>query len=196
MRFSDGVYDALYERVFLSDYAGYKPEVQESPAGNATWDTQKKYAHVATKYSPDAWLMFHFDVAFGEALRVYKDLGFPDALRPDYDQCCLRILDYPPGASSAEHTDFDFMTLQLYRDRPEGFVRTGVSEGDDAISHGVHFGEIAELAGLRPATPHRVRALPERQRSVVFFVLPSLAAPLGDGTVGEWLKERYARSRR
>jgi hypothetical protein len=53
---------------------------------------------------------------------------------------------------------------------------------------------MAEVAGFRRATGHRVEPLDVRQRSIVFFVLPSPDAALV--TAGEWLAERYARSRR
>lgn len=80
----------------------------------------------------------------------------------------------------------------------------------EAISPGLHIGEIGELVGLGPATPHRVPARPYAQKSIVYFAMPDHAAQLpGTGaggfppqyvgangpTVGEWLRERIARSR-
>ncbi len=201
MRFTAFDYSELHDLVFEDGYPGYKPEVQESPDGDGVWDTEKRYAHIAPKYLTDpgvsdAILGHYYDRAFVEACRTYESFGFPEEFKPDYAQCCMRVLDYPPGAESAEHTDFDFMTLQLFRDTSEGFVRTDVREGDDDRSHGIHFGEIAELAGFRKAIPHKVIPLTRSQKSIVFFVLPSLTTKLGKGTVGEWLTERYARSRK
>jgi hypothetical protein len=204
MRFTEAEYEEIAGHAFRGDYAGYRPAVQESPNGDGVWDEGKRYAHVATKYSPLPDLMRYFNRAYFEARRVCSRLDVPRRLYPDPDQCCLRILDYPPGAGSATHTDFDLFTLQLYRDQPEGFVRQrGDSpsekagswrEDDDQVSAGIHWGEMAEVAGFRRATPHFVQPLDVRQRSIVFFVLPCSDAPLI--TAGEWLAERYARSRR
>lgn len=178
------------------EYAGYKPNVQESPNGDGVWDDKKRYAHVAPKYNPSSWLRAYYNAAFNEALRVHALLGFPGYLRPSWTECCLRILEYSPTAFSAEHTDFDLFTLQLYRDWRPGFVRVGeVRPGDDEASEGIHFGEMAEVAQLRPAMRHAVRPNPFKiTRSIVFFALPDRDAPLV--YAGDWLDERYARSRR
>lgn len=196
MRFTEEDYKDIHSLTFgTPDYAGYRPEVQEAPNGDGKWDEQKRYAHIATKYNPGPALMSYYTRAFEEACRVSKELEVPRRLMPDWHSCCMRILEYPPGASSAEHTDFDFFTIQLYRERPEGFVRTGtVDQADESISTGIHFGEMAEVANFRKAMPHFVRGLDVVQRSIVFFVLPNPEAPLI--TAGEWLSERYARSRR
>jgi hypothetical protein len=197
-------YDRIHALTFGDPtYSGYRPEVQESPNGDGVWDQKKRYAHVAMKYSPCAELMSYFNAAMAEAIRVCRKLSVPEGLYPDRNQCCLRILEYPPGASSAKHTDFDFMTLQLYRELPNLFVRDpGWLASDEEVSNGIHFGEMAEAAGFRPAMPHWVEACGMTQRSIVFFVLPSPDAVLerkGWGsplTAGAWLSERYARSRR
>lgn len=196
MRFTKEEYDEIYSLTFdTPGYKGYRPEVQEAPNGDGKWDEQKKYAHIATKYSPSPRLFEFYGRAFGEATRVYRELDIPSHLHPSWGNSCMRILDYPPGAESAEHTDFDLFTIQLYRDQPEGFVRTGtVDQTDESISTGIHFGEMAEVAGLRKAMPHRVKALDVRQRSIVFFAIPPKDSSLI--TVGDWLDERYARSRR
>ena len=196
MRFTEEEYNEIYSLTFdTPGYAGYRPEVQEAPNGDGKWDEQKKYAHIATKYNPGTELKRFYARGYEEAHSVCLKLGFPSHLYPSWDNSCMRILDYPPGAESAEHTDFDLFTIQLYRDQPEGFVRTGtVDQADESISTGIHFGEMAEVAGLRKAMPHRVKALNVRQRSIVFFVIPQPTATLV--TVGDWLAERYARSRR
>ena len=199
MRFTIADYESLHGLCFRDDYLGYKPEVQESPNGDGTWDTEKRYAHVAPKYlrggPVKGMLWTYFNMAHIEACSVHDALGFPRHLKPEYDECCLRVLDYPIGASSAEHTDFDLFTLQLYRDPVSSCVRTsGIRLDDNDISRGIHFGEMAEVAGLRPAMPHKVLPSQERQRSIVFFALPARGAALI--TAGDWLDERYVRSRR
>jgi hypothetical protein len=196
MRFTKEEYDEIYSLTFdTPGYAGYRPSVQEAPNGDGKWDEEKRYAHVATKYKPCSRLVEYYKAGFEEACRVSRDLAFPHHLWPSWENSCMRILDYPPGAESAEHTDFDLFTIQLYRDQPEGFVRTGtVDQADESISTGIHFGEMAEVALLRKAMPHKVVSLPVRQKSIVFFVIPSPDSSLI--TAGDWLKERYARSRR
>ncbi len=94
--------------------------------------------------------------------------------------------------------------------RTDGGTSEGSSTLDRArlISPGLHIGELGELVGLGPATPHRVPARPYAQKSVVYFAMPDHAArlprayePMQDRpepptqTVGEWLRERVARSR-
>lgn len=202
LRFTEAEYNRIHELTFgTPGYTGYKPTVQESPNGDGVFDTEKKYAHVAAKYRPCGELMIYFDRALREARRVHTELQLPKHLNPATFESCLRILDYPADAGSAEHTDFDLFTIQLYRDHPEGFRRTGgaffnpeTENADELVSPGIHFGEMAEVAGLRKATPHRVDALPYRQRSIVFFALPDADAVLV--RAGDWLKERYTRSRR
>jgi hypothetical protein len=199
MKLTEQEYLRIHELTFgTPGYAGYKPTVQESPNGDGVWDTNKKYAHIAPKYNPCPELMRFYERAFQEAIDVCVMLGLPRRLDPCWTECCMRILDYPPGASSAPHTDFDYFTIQLYRDRPEGFVRLDLVLADDEkASPGIHWGEMAEVAGLRQAMPHLVMPLAVPQRSIVFFVLPSPSAELAPGlTAGEWLAERYARSRR
>lgn len=196
MRFTEEEYQEMHDLTFGDpNYSGYRPTVQEAPNGDGKWDEEKKYAHIAMKYDPGPVLKRYYARAYEEAHNVSKRLGFPSHLYPSWDNSCMRILDYPPGASSAEHTDFDLFTIQLFRDQPEGFVRTGtVDQADESISTGIHFGEMAEVAGLRKAMPHYVKGLGVRQRSIVFFVIPPPESSLI--TVGAWLDERYARSRR
>lgn len=197
LKFTREDYDRIHALTFGDpNYAGYKPNVQESPNGDGVWDDKKRYAHVALKYNPCPELLEYFYAAYAEARRVHFALDAPRHLAPAVEECCLRILEYGPTAFSAEHTDFDFMTLQLYRDWKPGFVRVGeVRPGDEEVSEGIHFGEMAEVAQFRPAMRHAVRPNPfKTTRSIVFFVLPSRDAALI--SAGQWLDERYARSRR
>jgi hypothetical protein len=115
------------------------------------------------------------------------------------------VLEYPPGATSARHTDFDLFTLVAYRDPyPGGLVReeqmpTGgpFLSWADTISPGIHFGELFELGGFGAATPHEVKkvwgpfgeaswegipaAVSKPQVSAVYFALPAHDLVLPDG---------------
>jgi hypothetical protein len=240
-------YDLLNEIVFASEgddehelrYPGYRPEVKEIPNGDGKVDATKRFAHIALKYldAPGSEWMSDFAkralrealaVAHFEACRVAEALGVPAAFYPRAEFGALRLLEYPPGAGSEEHTDFDLFTVLCYRETPGDLE---LLEGGDAahemivgryakatdIDPHLHIGEIGELVGLGPATPHRVPARDYVQRSIVYFAIPDHAARLPrrvegvsryaqsgeiagvsyapDQTVGEWLKERLARSR-
>jgi len=213
MIFDRYTYNALHAAVFRPDYPGWKPDVVEAPNGDGRLDMHKRYAHVATKYLR-AWapssrrdralkdlLSETLCEAFQHAWIVARRLGVTEAYLPDLDACALRVLEYPPGVGGESHTDFDLFTTLCYRDDPAGLVRTQAPGADlDAFDPGLHIGEIGELVGLGPATPHYVRLLDKPQRSIVFFALPSHDAvlsgePGGWLTVGGWLAERMARSR-
>lgn len=217
-------------------YAGYRPDVQEAPNGDTRectacahpWsvvedcrackgtgrvpnvDAGKRYLHVAPKYNPPAWAVEYLARAHYEACRVAEALGVPDAYYPRVENGTLRVLEYPVGAGTAEHTDFNLFTALCYRSHPADLQRAGSllkqKHHLDHVSEGLHIGEIGELVGLGPATPHRVPARPYAQQSIVYFALPANGAvlPGPDGTrhrppygptVAEWLAERIARSR-
>jgi hypothetical protein len=242
--FTAGDYQTLHSIVFATDadgrprYPGYRPELVEYPSKDGTPDERdrmKRFAHVAFKYL-DTYaaatedtsehvciLRDMLDRCHAEALRVAKALGLPEAFTPRIEYSALRILDYPPGAGTQLHTDFNLFTLLCYRDRPEGLVRysyDGIDEAPaalDAIAPGLHIGELGEIVGLGPATPHEVvpvyeplgtagtwemfhGAAPAPQHSIVYFAIPDHDAvlngePGGWLTVGQWLAERMARSR-
>lgn len=176
-----------------------------------------RYLHVAPKYNPPGWAMAYLARAHYEACRVAEALGVPAAYYPRVADGTLRVLEYDVGGSQPEHTDSDLFTIVLYRSTPEdleltsghmspnwrrnpdGTEREGLDDAR-AIDPLVHIGEIGELVGLGPATPHRVPARPYAQQSIVYFAIPDHAARLPGPnldrtTVGEWLKERIARSR-
>jgi isopenicillin N synthase-like dioxygenase len=224
-------------------YAGYKPETREAPNGDtkaclscsAPWnvaedctachgtgrvpnvDAGKRYLHVALKYTPPAWALTYLARAHFEACRVAEALDVPAEFYPRVADGTLRVLEYPAGAGTAEHTDFDMFTILCWRSTPDDLERdywpsdAGPGENsprDDAesLSPGLHIGELGELVGLGPATPHRVPARPYAQKSIVYFAMPDHGARLpwresecpsvrDVPTVGEWLKERVARSR-
>jgi isopenicillin N synthase-like dioxygenase len=175
----------------------------------------KRYLHVAPKYHPPPWAADYYDRAFAEACRVATALGVPAAYRPHEAYCALRVLEYPPGAGTVEHTDSDLFTIVLWRSTPEDLEipRKTVpvpTQGHVerycaaiAMSPGMHIGKIGELVGLGPATPHRVPARPYAQKSIVFFAIPDHAAvihkpwgPVADEvTVGEWLDRELAKMR-
>lgn len=210
-------YRVLHSLVFQPMYPGYRPTVRELPNGDGKVDVDKKYAHVAEKYIKDfndlegRMMLDNFlDHAHVKALQVAKALNVPTEFMPKREFGALRILDYPPGAISNLHTDFDLFTIMVYRDQPECFVAHDHSViASDAdldrelrvlnareINKQLHLGEIGELIGLGKATPHEVIASPTTQHSVVYFAIPDHKAVLPTGqTVGEWLEERMARSR-
>lgn len=182
-----------------------------------------RYLHVAPKYSPPAWATAYLARAHYEACRVAEALGVPAAYYPRVADGTLRVLDYDVGGSQPEHTDPDLFTVLCYRSAPDDLevMHRHTVTGDLAEAHRrvrglspeyaktLHVGELGELVGLGPATPHRVPARPYRQQSIVYFAMPDHAVRLpcaecGAGkmwacragqTVGEWLKERLARSR-
>lgn len=177
-------YAQLYD-LFNSGYAGYKPTVKEIPNGDGVIDTDKRYLHVALKYDPPAWAMAYFFRALERAVTICRTAGLPEEFWPVSSESALRVLDYPPHAGSAPHTDFDLITLNCYRSTPDCIPATSV-----------HFGELAELIGWMPATSHRVIATPYSQHSIVFFALPARDVRLPNGLrMGAWLDARIARSR-
>lgn len=184
-------------------------------------DAQKKYLHVADKYTDaPAWARAYHDRAYAHACRVANALGVPAVYYPRPEFGALRVLEYPPGAGGAEHTDFDLFSVVCWRETPADlervppnastpglFAHVATRREAEALSPGLHIGEIGELVGLGPATPHRVPARPYVQRSIVYFAIPDHAAFLPrivpepswamgrPVTVGAWLAERMARSR-
>jgi hypothetical protein len=173
----------------------------------------KRYLHVAPKYGPPAWAMAYLARAHYEACRVAEALNVPAAYYPRVADGTLRVLEYPPGAGTVEHKDFNLFTIVLWRSTPEDLERAHLDRLDgsplakaQALSPGLHIGELGELVGLGPATPHRVPPRSYAQKSIVYFAMPDHAAKLpptrdthglkrGGPTVGQWLKERMARSR-
>jgi hypothetical protein len=197
-------------------YAGYKPHVAEAPNGDGRVDARKRYLHVAQKYAPPQWALDILSRAHWEACRVAEAIGVPAEFYPRVENSTLRVLDYPAGAGTEEHTDFDLFTLNLWRSTPndheawehhtDTVAHTGAewnewTPGADAY----HMGELGELVGLGPAVKHRVPARPYAQRALVYFAMPANAAELpqpverflhdGPLTVADWLKERLSRSR-
>jgi hypothetical protein len=183
-------------------------------------DVEKRFLHVALKYNPPAWAEAYLARAHWEASKVAVTLGVRKEYFPLPSDGTLRVLEYPPGSGTVEHKDFDLFTIVLWRSTPEDLQRTpspGVmsvycTEHDAAerLSPGLHIGELGELVGLGPATPHRVPPRPYSQKSIIYFAMPDHAAELPHPytfeaqpgtdrvtvhTVGQWLKERIKRSR-
>ncbi len=107
------------------------------------------------------------------------------------------MLEYPAGAGSAEHTDFDLFTVHCYRSTPDDFVRTeSVDPRAEAIDPHVHIGEIGQEVGLGLATYHHVPERPYAQKAIVYFAMPANDAkmPSGERAI-DWIADRYARSR-
>lgn len=184
-------------RLFAAGYPGYRPEVLEAPNGDGKVDATKRYLHVALKYDPPSWAKPYLARAHFEACRIAEALQVPDAYYPKVENGTLRVLEYPVGAGSAEHTDFDLFSVHCYRSTAGDFVRTStVDPRAEAIDPGVHIGEIGEDVGIGTATRHYVPGRDYSQQSVVYFAMPAMNARLPGGLlVSEWLAERYARSR-
>ena len=206
--FTKEEYEALHALVFRPDYSGYKPEVKEIPNGDGKVDATKMYAHVAPKYfttdEQREQLTPFLEKAFNMARAAADLANVPFAYFPDIRYGALRILDYPPGAVSNLHEDFDLFTLMMYRDQPDRFQSyelAGDFEGRKVIDRirllnkQAHLGQLGEAIGLGKATLHEVLASETRQHSIVYFAIPDHEAPLGEGNVRDWLNERMARSR-
>lgn len=203
--FGEETYWALHELVFRDDYPGYKPTVVEIPNGDGKADAEKRYSHVAPKYFSTIWqqktLEPFLDRAFYCAYEMAKSLGISQKYMPKKEYGALRVLEYPPGAVSNLHEDFDLFTLMLYRDDPSKFV----SHDNDTnlllnlakqLNPQCHFGQLGTEIGMGPATPHEVVASDWSQHSIVYFAIPDHNAVLPSGvTVRDWLNERMSRSR-
>ncbi len=199
MMFTAADYQTLSAIVFRDDYPGNATArgVVEAPNGDGARDDGKRYSHVACKYLPHPEdftfhhhvLFAYLRIAYNRAVAAAERLGVPSAMMPSFEHGALRVLEYPAGAGSAVHTDFDLFTLNLYRN-VENY-------GLGPFHMPVHMGELGTAIGLGPAWPHFVAPLDVPQRSIVYFAIPDHAAvlPGGGGTVGEWIKERIARSR-
>lgn len=218
MSFTEQDYNELADIIFNTpDYAGYKPDVIESPAGDGKLDDKKRYGHAAVKYlnsdlsfeKTDRLLRF-MNRAHSLAEQVADELGVPEAFWPSFDYSALRVLDYPPGAISHPHKDYDLFTLHLFRDRPEGFVRQDAPETEflrraRRLNKGLHLGQIGEMIGLGPAELHEVvpatyddghRVMTIEQRAIVYFVMPDFDAVLPDGeTVRSWVARKTEKTR-
>jgi hypothetical protein len=229
MIFSRDIYDRIASLAFFDGYPGFRPHVTELPNGDGKADGGKKYSHVAMKYltrgsQDDLVLKGFLAAAHFEACRVAEALQVPAEYYPRVADGTLRILEYPAGVGSEEHTDFDLFTILCYRETLTDLQLTlrdwAPKKGPDTIEAArmidphMHIGELGELVGLGPATPHMVVARPYVQRSIVYFAMPdhdvklpvyaiSRAQLYQDPrpqeclpvTVGEWLSERMARSR-
>lgn len=192
-------------------YAGYKPEQMEAPNGDGNVDAKKRYLHIALKYDPPEYARWFLARAHFEACRIAEAIGVPAEFYPKVENGTLRVLDYPAGAGSAEHTDFDLFTVHCYRSTPRDFVRL-VEEHESNLVHAesidpdVHFGDIGEAVGLGKATRHLVPERDYPQQAIVYFAMPAnnarmpdsacIAAglPIGTGAL-EWIGDRYKRSR-
>jgi hypothetical protein len=203
--FTEEDYEALHALVFLPDYSGYKPSVVEIPNGDGKADADKKYAHVSPKYFSNPWqraaLAPYLERAHETALLMAAMSGVPADFMPDIRYGALRVLDYPTGAGSNRHQDFDLFTVMCYRDQPDLFQSDEVESGPciekmRKINQQAHLGELGTEIGLGPATPHWVLPGQSRQRSIVYFAIPNHEAILPSGvSVRDWLNERMARSR-
>lgn len=220
--FDKEAFDLLHSLVFRGDFPGYRPEVKEIPNGDGKVDADKRYAHISLKNLANwgtgeermiclrALFMVH-----SVAEQVANELEVPRAFRPDIRYGALRVLEYPVGAISNRHEDLDLFTLHCYRSHPDNFEIHEAPVGSEveaykralrlqnarALNPALHIGELGELIGLGPASPHEVTATNEVQHALVYFVIPDWDSklpgyrPEEQMTVKGWLNERMARSR-
>jgi hypothetical protein len=193
-------------------YKGYKPAVRERPNGDTNVDTDKRFLHVALKYDPPEWAVRLLARAHFEACRVVEGLGVcPHAAYPKIENGTLRVLEYPEGAGTAEHRDFDLLTVTMYRDKPNDIEQKPLPQG--GWTRGIppyHMGELGQIFGLGPAALHRVPGRPYVQRAIVYFASPGMHTALPEPitfpavegfdevtvtTTGQWQIERTNRSR-
>lgn len=180
-------------------YKGYKPDTRESPNSDGKIDHGKRYLHVAPKYEPPSFAISILAAAHYEACRVAEEIGVPAAFYPRVENGTLRVLEYPAGAGTEEHTDFDLFTLNLWRSTPNDHEQEEVvtlDGGGKWWTHGAprfHMGRIGSMLGLGPAVRHRVPARDYPQRALVYFAMPANAAvfPAGsvdvhEGTAADW----------
>jgi hypothetical protein len=207
--FTQQDYSKLSSIVFQPGYPGYKPEVIEIPNGDGKADADKRYAHIATKYLNGvvkaSTLRMYLTEAHDQAVHVAELLEVPEEFMPVMEYGALRILEYPPGAVSHEHQDFDLFTLMLYRDQPDKFISDwhDMPENVRKVNAQCHMGQLGEYIGLGSATSHSVLPSETPQHSIVYFAIPNHHAMLSkydldgdpDLTVREWLNERMKRSR-
>jgi len=206
VRLTEQQYETLAAFAFSSENPGYKPSVVEAPNGDNVWDENKRYAHLAPKYFEETNVDHHeikelYEIARQTAEWVCKMIEIPQEFFPGRDST-LRVLHYPPGATTAPHTDFDLFTICMYRDDNNAFKYLDGEE--DALltrarkfSPGIHFGELMTEINNAMATNHEVVGTERTQKSAVFFVVPEHSAVLPSGlTVGEWMAERKNRSRK
>jgi hypothetical protein len=196
MLFNEEEHTAL-SALFTTDYAGYRPTVLEAPNSDGNVDTAKRYLHVSLKYNPPEWAIAYLARAHFEACRIAEALEIPDRYYPKVENGTLRVLDYPPGAGTAVHTDMCMFTVHCYRNTTEDFVRLDpVDPRAEKVDPNVHIGDLGAELGLGLATRHTVPARPYQQKAIIYFAMPGNRAvlPNGEETL-VWLADRYAKSR-
>jgi hypothetical protein len=205
VKMTEKEYAKLHGWVFRDWYPGFKPEVTESPHGDTRWDRKKHYAHIARKYlegynGPGSYYMQSLlDDWVQYARGVAVDLGVPPKYWPEYEDSTIRILAYPPGGGTEEHTDFCLFTIPMYRNITNTYEAKFGHPSRLGHVDKVHIGELLERINPNlKATPHCV--VPDvqgrHQYAAVFFAMPRLSISLPDGQrIDEWLGERKGRSR-
>lgn len=196
--FTQQEYDLLSNKVFGANYKGYRPTVKEIPNGDGKIDNDKRFAHIAEKYNPDNELIYFLEKGHQISLKIAEALNVPKAFMPVRKYAALRVLEYPIGAITNEHEDFDLFTLMLYRDQPDKFVYhwDNMPSNVKILNAQCHLGQIATEIGLGPAVKHSVLPSDKPQHSIVYFAIPDHEAILPSGvSVGNWIEERLSRSR-
>lgn len=192
-------YHRLHSLVFKPNYPGYKPNVIESPNGDGKKDIGKRYAHINYSYMTftdiDTVFYEYLNKCHQYALDMSVRLGIPQDFWPNPTKSTLRVLEYPPGSTSVEHTDFDLFTVNLYRNTDN--LRVTNTSYPRPVD--IHYGEMLEIINpTYTATSHLVDANKDglTQYSLVYFAIPNHNAVLPNGMmVKDWLEERIPRSR-
>lgn len=199
----------------LEGYKGYKPEQREAPNSDGRVDAGKRYLHVAMKYTPPPNALIWLALAHFEACKIAEKLQVPAEFYPRVENGTLRVLEYPADSDgTAEHTDFDLFTVNLWRSTPNDHEHFSGAIGSEAWrtgAHEYHIGRIGEMiGGLGKALPHRVQSKPYAQRALVYFAMPANGAVFRGGTfdvqepdegdwggrtVQDWLNVVYPKSR-
>ena len=204
-------YAKLHEIVFrlhadgMPAYPGYRPQIVESPNGDGVKDTEKKYAHVSTKYLAEMCdgiekdtLNYYHTRSFEESLRIALRLRIPPEFWPSYSHGALRVLEYPVGSGSAAHTDVSLLTVNLYRDQPNKLSTfapgSGWTSSDTVPTY--HLGRLGREVGAGTASPHMVIPSDTIQKSLVYFAVCDHGQTLPSGqNVGEWVSREMSKMR-
>jgi len=177
-------FQAIHDEMFSPGWPGFRPEVHEAPNSDGVVDRGKLYSHASYTRTPTMSLYvtraLHRGQLMATELARYHNL--PD---PCSHTSTLRALYYPPGVGGNRHTDFDLVTVTLYR-----------SVQNPGLHPTHEIGRMAELLGGPAATPHHVDPMDEAQYSLVYFALPNPAVRLANGeSVGEYLARIVPQSR-
>lgn len=187
--FSAYDYAEISEVAFQYTYPGYMSNIptRHSSRTPVQYDAKTRYAHLSLRYLEEyPSLHKYIKTANNRAIEVASKLKIPKAYFPVEKYGVIRILEYPAGAVSPPHTDFDLFTLMCYRNNTASLKYLDKSEPD------IMYGEL--LAVILPeykATKHQVLPDSETQQSIVYFTMPDHNAVLPNRmSVRNWCSKR------